>query len=64
MTPLADRVAVIRGNDIVIYDINGTELMVYEGGDMQPGSLIWLNGGIVFVDRNTGNLYQIPETAS
>lgn len=64
MTPLADRVAVIRGNDIVIYDINGNELMVYEGGDLQPGSLIWLNGGIVFVDRNTGDLYQIPETAS
>lgn len=64
MTPLADRVAVIRGNDIVIFDINGNELMIYEGGDMQPGSLIWLNGGIVFIDTNTGLLYQIPETAS
>lgn len=64
MSPLADHVAVIRGNDIVIFDIGGNELMVYEGGDMQPGSLIWLNGGIVFVDLNTGLLHQIPETAS
>lgn len=63
IAPLGDRVAMIRGNDIVIYDIYGTELNVYEGGEMQPGSLIWLRGGIVFVDRVTGSLYEIPETA-
>lgn len=57
------RVAVIRGSDIVIYDIDGNLLQVYSGTDVQPGSLIWLLDGIVYVDRNTGTLYQIPETA-
>lgn len=57
------RVAVIRGNDIVIYDIDGNIQQVFNGGDVQPGSLIWLLDGIVYVDRNTGTLYQIPETA-
>lgn len=57
------RVAVIQGNNIVLYDMEGNQQQVFAGGDMQPGSLIWLNGGIVYVDRNTGSLYQIPETA-
>lgn len=63
IAPLGDRVAVIRGSDIVIYDIQGNIVSVYEGGEMQPGSLIWLRGGIVYVDRATGALYEIPETA-
>lgn len=57
------RVAVIQGSDIVIYDIDGNLLQVFSGTDVQPGSLIWLLDGIVYVDRNTGTLYQIPETA-
>lgn len=63
MTGGGTRVAVIRGRDIVIYDIDGNISQVFSGTDVQPGSLIWLNSGIVYVDRNTGALYQIPETA-
>lgn len=63
LTGSGDRVAVIENNNIVIYDMKGQVLSVYEGGDRQPGSLIWLNSGIVYVDRTTGALYQIPETA-
>ena len=63
ISPPGDRVAVIRGTSIVIYDLQGNELAVYEGGDMQPGSLIWLRGGIVWVDRASGFLYEIAETA-
>ena len=63
LTGGGNRVAVIRGNDIVIYDIDGSILQVFSGGERQPGSVIWLTGGIVYVDRNTGALYQIPETA-
>lgn len=60
--PLGDSVAVIRGNDIVIYDMQGNEVTVFEGADAQPRSVIWLKGGIVWVDGVTGQLYQIPST--
>jgi len=63
ISPPGDRVAVIQGNSIVIYDLQGNQLAVYDGEGMQPGSLIWLRSGIVWVDRNDGALYQIPETA-
>jgi hypothetical protein len=63
ISPPGDRVAVIEGNSIVIYDIQGNQVAMYDGEGMQPGSLIWLRGGIVWVDRNDGALYQIPETA-
>ncbi|MCO5227205.1 MAG: hypothetical protein M9934_02815 [Thermomicrobiales bacterium] len=61
--PLGDSVAVIRGSDIVIYDMQGNEITVFQGIDAQPRSLIWLRGGIVWVDAITGQLYQIPSTA-
>ena len=63
MSALGDRVVVIRGNDIVIYEMQGSILQVFEGGDLQPGSVIWLSSGIVYVDQSTGALYQIPSTA-
>lgn len=62
ISPAGDRVAVIESNGIVILDMQGNVIHMYETDDMMPGSLIWLNGGIVFVDRGTGTLFQIPET--
>lgn len=64
IAPKGDRVAMIRGSNIVIFDMNGNELAVYEGGEMMPGSVIWLKGGLIFVDRMTDALWQIPETGT
>ncbi len=63
ISPPGDRVAVIQGGSIVIYDLQGNQVAVYDSEGMQPGSVIWLRGGIVWVDRTNGQLYQIPETA-
>lgn len=63
MSPTADRIAVIQNGNIVIMDMRGNVQHVYESNKLRPGSLIWLNSGIVYVDRTDGSLYQIPETA-
>lgn len=59
ISPAGDRIAVVEEGDIVIYDMSGNRVAVYDGGDMQPRTLIWLNDGIVFADASTGQLYQV-----
>lgn len=64
MSPSGDRVAVSDGTAINIYDRSGALVTSYAADDRSPGTVLWLNGGIVYLDTSSGALYQIPETGN
>ncbi len=63
IAPSGDQVVVSTGSVIEIYDLGGTLVESYASSGMSPGTVLWLNDGIVYVDTATGRLMQIPETA-
>jgi hypothetical protein len=63
IAPSGDQVVVSTGSAIEIYDLGGTLVESYASSGISPGTVLWLNGGIVYVDTSTGRLMQITETA-
>ena len=64
ISPAGDQVVVSTGSSIDIYDMSGALVVSYSSPDIRPGTVLWLNSGIVYVNTASGALYQIPETAS
>jgi hypothetical protein len=61
IAPSGDQVVVSTGTAIQIYGLDGTLVSSYASEGMQPGTVLWLNSGIVFVDTATGALLQISD---
>lgn len=64
ISPQGDQVVVSTGSSLDVYSRDGALLTSYVAEGMQTGTVLWLNGGIVYEDEGTGALYQIPETAN
>lgn len=61
VSPGARRIVVSTGAAIEIYDLDGTLQTTYASPDMQPGTVLWLDSGIVFQDEASGVLMEIPD---
>jgi hypothetical protein len=60
IAPSGNQIVVSTGAAIEIYDLDGTLAATYATDGMRPGTVLWLNSGIVFVDEASGALLQIP----
>lgn len=60
IAPSGDQLVISTGNAIEFYGLDGTLLSTYASDNVQTGSVLWLNSGIVYVDTATGVLMQIP----
>ncbi|HWV23410.1 MAG TPA: hypothetical protein VNZ58_04400, partial [Thermomicrobiales bacterium] len=64
VSPGGSRIVVSTGSAIEIYDLDGNLISTYASPDMQPGTVLWLNSGVVFQNEATGTLMQIPDPES
>jgi hypothetical protein len=64
ISPRGDRIVVSTGSSIDIYDLSGALITTYGSDNVSPGTVLWLNSGIVYLDQASGALNQIPESAS
>ena len=64
ISPSGNRIVMSTGTGIEIYDLQGTLVVRYASSDTNPGSVLWLNSGIVYYDSASGALMQIvnPQT--
>jgi hypothetical protein len=63
ISPNGDQIVVSTGTTVDIYDMTGARTASYSNPERTPGTVLWLNSGVVYVDDNTGTLYQLPNTA-
>lgn len=61
VSPGVRQIVVSTGAAIEVYDLDGTLVATYASPDMQPGTVLWLNSGIVYQDDASGVLMEIPD---
>jgi hypothetical protein len=64
LAPGGDLLAISTGSGIQIVDFSGQVLAEYTGGgQIQVGSVLWLNAGVAFIDASSGEVLLIPNEA-
>lgn len=60
ISPNGDHIVISTGSAIEIYDLNGVLVTSFASPDMQPGTVLWLDSGIIYHDDASGISMQIP----
>ena len=64
LAPNGEMLVVSTGSSIQIVDLAGGVIAEYPAeGQIWPGGVLWVESGVLFVDVNTGNVWQIPNAA-
>jgi hypothetical protein len=64
LAPGGDLLAISTGAGIQIVDFTGQVRAEYTGGgEIQVGSVLWLNSGVAFIDTSSGDVLLIPNEA-